>query len=162
MIILFIEILIVCILAMTLSTVIFDERKSRKRSMRIIKLKGYWDGSERRSIDRMNVTLEVKYAVNGSTVGTKGVDISTKGIRLILDEKFEKNTPLRLEIRLPDQTRLIKASGDVVWANESLEDEKIAAKRLFNTGIQFSRFHANDEKRLFDFIHGLPPQNPKQ
>ncbi len=157
MIILAIEGLIILICVMIFSTLIIDEKKNRKRGMRAVKLKGFWNGSDRRTTDRLNITLEVKYFINARVTTSKSMDISTKGIRLLLDEKIEKTTPLGLEIKIPDQSRLIKAAGEVVWAEESIEDEKIAAKRLFNTGIKFSKFQAADEKRLFDFIYSLQP-----
>ncbi|UCD55538.1 MAG: PilZ domain-containing protein [Candidatus Omnitrophota bacterium] len=157
MAILAIESLIILICVMIFSTLIIDEKKHRRREMRAVKLKGFWDGSERRTVDRLNVTLEVKYSVNAKVVISKSADISTKGIRILLDEKIEKTTPLRLEIKIPNQNRIIKADGEVVWSEESIEDEKIAAKRLFNTGIKFSSFQNADEKKLFDFIYNIQP-----
>ena len=151
----FIELLIIAILIMTLSTLIFDERKNRLRDMRVVKLKGYWEGDERRSVGRFNVNLEVKYFTNGIPIYSKSADISTKGIRLLLDEKIQKNTPLRLEIKLPNQRRMIKATGEVVWSAESEEDKDLSAKRLFNTGIKFSKFRDDNKKTLFDFVRAL-------
>ncbi|GAG39662.1 unnamed protein product [marine sediment metagenome] len=158
MIILFIEVLIIIVLAMMFSTLLIDQRKNRAREMRVIKLKGYWDGGERRSTDRLNLSLEVKYSLNGKTDDVKTVDISAKGIRLLMDEKIEKGTAMRLDIKLPGQKRLVKASAAVVWTAESKEDEKFSAKRLFNTGIKFHSFQKNGEKQLFDFIYSLQPQ----
>lgn len=152
---LFIEVLIIIVLVMILSMLIIDERKKRSRNMRVVTLKGYWNGTERRSLMRLNVSLEVKYFTNSKPIYAKSVDISTKGIRLLLDEKIEKGTPLRLEIKLPGEEHLIKARGDVVWTEESIEDEKESAKRLFNTGIQFGKFQNSDDKRLFNFVHSL-------
>jgi len=158
MTILAIEGLIILICVMIFSTLIIDEKKNRKRGMRAVRLKGFWDGGNRRTVDRLNITLEVKYFINARVITSKSRDISTKGIRLLLDEKIEKTTSLRLEIKIPDQSRLIKVVGEVVWTEESGGDEKIAAKRLFNTGIKFSKFRGNtDEKRLFDFIHSKQP-----
>lgn len=157
--ILFIEVLIIIILVMIFSTLIIDQRKNRVKEMHLVRLKGYWSGSERRTVDRLNTILEVRYSVNGKPVEVKSVDISTKGIRLLLDEKFEKGTPLRLAIKLPDQDQLIRANGAVVWAEESLEDEKNSEKRLFNTGIKFNRLGIDAEKRLFDFIYRVQPKS---
>ena len=158
MIVLFIELLIILILAMIFSMLILDQRRNHAREMRIIKLKGYWNGSERRSVNRLNVALKVKYATNGVVNNAESLDISTKGVRLLLDERIEKGTPLRLEIKIPDQDRLVKARGEVVWAGDSTTDESNPAKRLFNTGIKFSKVQNANEKRLFDFIYGLEPQ----
>jgi c-di-GMP-binding flagellar brake protein YcgR len=158
MIILLIEILIIIVLGMILSTVIIDEKNHRSRNMRTVKLKGYWDGSERRSVERLNVSLDIKYFTNGKPIGVQSADISARGVRLLLDEKIGKGTPLRLEIKLPDEERIVKAQGVAVWAEEALEEDNNSQKRLFNTGIKFLRFQDSDEKRLFDFIHNLKTQ----
>lgn len=160
MILLLIQALIVIILAMTLSTVIADERKNRKRNMRSVKLKGFWSGAERRSVDRYNVSLLVKYYMNGTALDVKAKDISSRGIRLLLDEKIENGTSLRLEISLPGKDGVLKGRGKVVWVEEAKEDEATSPKRLFNTGIKFVWFRDSDGKKLFDFIYGLPSRKP--
>ncbi len=156
MIIILIEALMVVVLIMILSTIFIDERKARLRSMRSITLAGYWDGGERRSITRLNITLEVKYFKNSHFGNVQSMDISAKGVRLLLDERLEKETPLRLEIRLPDQDQIVRSGGKVVWVEELVEKEKAAPKRLFNTGIEFFNFRDSDNKRLFDFLHNIP------
>jgi c-di-GMP-binding flagellar brake protein YcgR len=161
MIILAIEGLIIWICIMIFSTLILDEKKKRARQLRTIRLSGYWDGPERREDERLNATLEVKYLVSKNRAAPKisqSKDISSKGIKLLLDEKIDKQTPLALEIKVPDQNRIIKASGEVVWAEEAIEDERRSAKRLFNTGIRISSFREADEKILFDFIRSLKAQ----
>lgn len=158
MIIFLIEILSVFICAMIFSTIIIDERKSKRRALRVVKLDGFWNGEDRRANDRLNVALEVKYCINTKLVTTKSMDISTKGIRLLLDEKIERMTPVQLEIKIPAQNRLIKATGEVVWAKELREREKTSAKRLFNTGIKLFKFQNAGEKKLFDFIYSLRAQ----
>jgi len=156
MIIVVIEALLIVVLAMILSTVFMDERKNRLRNMQAITLDGYWDGGERRSITRLDLTLEIKYFKNGHSGNVQSMDISARGVRLLLDEKLEKETPLRLEIKLPNQVQIVKSGGRVVWVEEIAEDEKAASKRLFNTGIEFFDFRAPDNKRLFDFLHSTP------
>ncbi len=155
MLLILLEGLCVFVLVMILISILMDERKRRERDTHLVKLKGYWDGGNRRSSDRLNVALEVKYSVNGKTFGTKSMDISTKGIRLLLDEKFEKGTCLLLEIHLPNQEHIVKTNGEIVWINESAEDEATSPKRLFNTGIKFFDFHPCEEKRLFEFVSDL-------
>jgi c-di-GMP-binding flagellar brake protein YcgR len=159
MVIFGIEILCVFVLAMILSTVLLEERKRQRQGMRPVRLEGYWKGDERRGSERLNVSLEVKYFINGKTANVKSMDISASGIRLTLDEKMERGTILRLEIKMPGQNRIIKASGEIVWSKEAAEEGK-ATKRLFNTGIKFLKLGKNDEKKLFDFIYSVKPQKP--
>lgn len=152
-----IEILCIFILAMIFSAAVIDERKKNIKNMRPIKMKGYWDGRERRNTDRLNIILEVKYYIDGKIAAIKSVDISAGGIRLLLDEKIERKTVLHLEMKLPNHEHIIKTTGEVVWSKESIEDEKGTAKRLFSTGVKFLKFHKDDEKEFFDFIHSLKP-----
>ena len=147
-----IQILCLGVLAMILACLFTDEKKNRLNNMRIVKLRGYWDGSERRSVERFDIDLPVRYYLNGNSVSAKGADISTKGIRLLLDEKFKKDTHLKLEIKLNGHSHLVRARGRVAWSSEALEESKKAERRLFNTGIKFSSFHDGGEKELFDFI----------
>lgn len=161
MIILGIEVLCVFILAMILSTVILDEKKRRKQNMRPVKLEGYWRKDERRSAERLDASLEVKYFINGKSADVKSVDISAKGIKLTLDEKIEKGVLLRLEIKIPDSGHVVRANGEVAWSREAVEDETASGgKRFFNTGIKFIKVNKTDEKKLFDFIYTLTPQKP--
>ena len=155
MIILAIEVLCVIILGIILMTVIIDEKKNHTRKMRMVKLEGYWSGTERRSTARLNVSLEVKYSINGKISDTRSINISARGVGLLLDEKIKEGTILGLEIKIPREERIVKVTSKVVWSRESPEDEKNSTKRFFNTGLRFFKFQKNDAKRLFDFIHGL-------
>jgi len=144
---------------MTFSAVAIEERKRRKHDMRRVKLKGYWDGQDRRGSNRLDASLAVKYFINGRFGRVRSVDISLKGIKLTLDEKMEKGTLLRLEIKLSENGRIVRGTGKIVWSKESQEDHKESQKRFFSTGIRFIRFEKNSEKELFDFIHQLQSQN---
>lgn len=151
--ILIVEILCVAILVMTLASILIDERRKRRGAMRPVKLKGYWDGANRRSAKRLNIPLDVRYTIGGKSANAKSVDISSSGIRLLLDERAEAEAVLHLEINIPDRGQIIKLRGEVVWSKESIENEKGSAKRLFATGIKFVKSRGDTEKTLFDFIH---------
>lgn len=145
-------------LIMILLTLVIDEKRKRMQNMHLVKLKGYWNGGERRNAIRLNISLEVKLVIDDRIASVKSSDISSGGIRLLLDEKIAEGTSLRLEIKLPAENHLVKTNGEVVWTKESKEDEAISAKRLFNTGIKFFQFQDSGDKRLFNFIHNLPDQ----
>ena len=153
--ILVIEVLCILILGMILSTVIFDELRNRARQMRLVRVSGYWGGKDRRGAERLNITFEVRYFTNGKGLNAKSMDVSTSGIRLVLDEKIAKGTPVRLELKIPDQAKPVKARGEIVWSDEAKDAEKTSPKRLFNTGLKFYALQKADEKRLFDFIDSL-------
>ena len=155
MIYLAIIILTLIILMMILGTLLLDQKRQHEIELHKVMVRGFWDGSNRRTVERINVSLDVKCYANGDAAHTQSVDMSTKGIRLLLDERFERGIPLRLEIRLPVDDYIIKASGEVMWTSESFEDGQKSGKRLFNTGIKFRDLHKTDEKKLFDFINTL-------
>ena len=154
MIIFLIEALCIIILAITLSTLIWDEKLAHRRNMELVKLRGFWDGDERRSTDRLNISLEVHYKTTGRQVSSKSTDISEKGIRLVLDRRFETGTPLTMAIRIPDRDHIVKTTGSVVWVIKNV-DRKNPFKRLFNTGIKFHKFHDSGEEKLFSFLQNF-------
>ncbi len=161
MLILLVEVLCVIVLVMIFSTLLLDERRNRERDLSLIKLKGYWDGDERRTTDRLNVTMEVRYHLNGRSAVSRSMDISTKGIRILLDERIDKGTPIAVTMRIPGKNHLIQASGSIVWSSESKNESNDPNKRFFNTGIKFYSFRDSGERNLFNFIHEMEKIVPK-
>jgi len=160
-VIILIEILLIFILAMIMLTLITDESNHKKRTKHLVKLKDYWDGKERRRVVRHNVSLDVRYSINHAFKNSKASDISSHGLGLVIDEKFERKTPLSVEIVIGENKEPIKAKARVMWSKEAVEEEKHTAKRLFHTGIKFVRFkNASQEKILFDYIRFLEKDLP--
>lgn len=158
-----VELLLITILAMIMFTLVIDETSHRKRARHLVQLKEYWDGKERRVVERHNVTLDVSYSINHTFKNSKTKDISTRGLGLILEEKFEKRTPLSVEIKINGWKELIKAKTSVMWSKEAVEEEKYSSKRLFETGIKFIRFtDTSHEKRLFDYIRSIEKISPHE
>lgn len=158
MIILGVGILCILVLITVLSTVFLDERKKSKDKTRPVILDGFWQGNDRRSTARLNVTLNVRYSVDGKHVHVESVDVSTRGIRLTLDEKFEKGTVLRLEIKLPGSHGAIKALGEIAWSDSARPAHKNPSKRFFTSGIKFVKLDKPGETKLFNFIRSLKPR----
>ena len=158
--IILVELLIILVLLMTIVTLVFDEINHRKRAKHLVKIKEYWNGSERRRVERYNATLDVSYSINHKLKNSKTKDISTHGLGLILEEKLERKTPLLIEIKIDGVKDPIKAKAHVMWSKEAIEDEKYSPKRLFLTGIKFSRFSDSpQEKKLFDYIRTLEKES---
>ncbi len=154
--ILLIEILLIMILAMIMITLIVDERMHLKRMSHMVKLRSYWDGINRRSVMRHNVTLDVAYKLQNNVKVTRCRDISTHGIGLVLDEKLERRSILNLEIKVDAAKDPIKTKAKVMWCKEAFEDEKSGEKRQFHTGFKFLRFQdPRHEKVLFDYIRTI-------
>ena len=158
-----IEILLITVLAMIMVTLVIDETNHRKRTKHLTKLKEYWDGKERRVVERHNVTLDVNYSINHTFKNSKTKDISTRGLGLILEEKFEKRTPLSVEIKIDGGKESIHAKASVMWSKEAVDEEKYSPKRLFETGIKFIRFvDTAHEKKLFDYIRSIEKIPPHE
>lgn len=155
MIIFILEAICILVLIGILVTLVIEEQKKRRRKMQPVKLKGYWHENDRRNVERLNISLDVRYAINGEINKVKSLDVSTEGVRLLLTDRLEKGTPLSLEVKLPDYKNTVKLNGEVIWAEESIADEKKTNKRLFATGIKFSKFHDPDEKKLFTYLYHL-------
>jgi len=150
-----VELLFFAILIMIFSTVINDEIYRRRRASHLVKLKSYWEGKDRRLVERHKANLDVKYSINHDFKGAKTRDVSTCGIGLILDEKFKGNAVLKVEIKLDDEYDPIIARARVMWPKE-LHEAQNSPKRLFDTGLKFIKFYnASQEKRLFDYIREL-------
>lgn len=151
-----IEILIIFILLMIMATLVLDERKHISRMKRLVKLKSYWDGINRRHVVRHNVLLEVEYSVGKKLSISRTKDISTHGIGLLLDEKLSRRTMLDIAIKVDDKIDPIKTRACVMWSQEAVEDEQRSSKRLFHTGLKFMRFaNSQHEKRLFEYIKSI-------
>ena len=94
---------------------------------------------ERRKYVRLETSVEVKYTVIGKpgTVNVFSKNISAGGLCLIVKEGLDVNTPLQLELRIPDLKDPIRALGRIVW-QKSFEDAEGQPQVGFNTGIEFT------------------------
>lgn len=155
--VLILEVLIILVLVTIMATLIIDEQKHRRRMRHLVKVKTYWDGINRRCAVRHNVQLEVNYSRDQNSVKiTRTRDISTHGIGLALDEKFMRKTPLCLDINIPGSNEPIKTHALVMWSKEMQSDDSENGKRLFHTGLKFTRFlNVNHEKKLFEYIKSI-------
>ncbi|MCK4462922.1 MAG: PilZ domain-containing protein [Candidatus Omnitrophica bacterium] len=158
-----IELLLITVLAMIMLTIVIDETNHRKRARHLVRLKEYWDGKERRVVERCDVILDVNYSINHNFKNSKSKNISTRGLGLILEEKLERRTPLTIEVKIDSMKEFIKAKASVMWSKEAVDEEKYSPKRLFETGIKFTRFaDAAHEKRLFDYIRSIEKNSPHE
>lgn len=94
---------------------------------------------ERRRYIRLNTSVEVKYTVIGKpgTIRVFSKNISAGGICIIIEEKLEKDTPLQLEIVIPDLKEPIRALGRVVWQRR-VEPADEQSRTYLDTGIEFT------------------------
>ncbi len=94
---------------------------------------------ERRKYVRLEASVKVKYTVIGKpgTIKVFSKNISAGGLCLLLDEQLAVDTPLQLEIKIPDLKGSIRAIARVVWQKD-FESAGAEPKVYFTTGIEFT------------------------
>ncbi len=94
---------------------------------------------ERRKYLRLEASVKVKYTVIGKpgTIKVFSKNISAGGLALLLDEQLAIDTPLQLQIKLPDLKASIRAIAQVVWQKD-FESAGVEPKVHFTTGIEFT------------------------
>ena len=94
---------------------------------------------ERRRFIRLEASVKVKYTVIGKpgTIKAFSKNISAGGLCLLLDVQLAVDTPLQLEIKIPDLKNPIHAIARVVW-QKGFESAGAEPKVHFTTGIEFT------------------------
>lgn len=94
---------------------------------------------ERRKYVRLNTQAQIRYTVIGKpgTIKVTSKNVSAGGICAIVSEQLAEDTPLQLEIDIPDLNEPIHALGRVVW-QKKVEAAKNKSKTCFDTGIEFT------------------------
>lgn len=90
---------------------------------------------ERRQYLRLQATVEVKYTVIGKPGEYKvaSKNFSAGGLCIITNEQLAADTPLQLEIKIPDLKDNIRALARVVWQQKFSHQET-----YYNTGVEFT------------------------
>ena len=76
---------------------------------------------------RISVIMDLRILVFNSDVE----NIGAGGLRVLLQERLESTTPVKLEVFPIDKEFCLKCNGDIIWSSENQE------KRSFDTGIRF-------------------------
>lgn len=94
---------------------------------------------ERRKYVRLKATVAVKYTVIGKPGEVKvfSKNIGAGGLCITTEEQLTVDTPLQLELKIPDLKNPIRALGRVVW-QKRFETAGEEPKIYFNTGIEFT------------------------
>jgi c-di-GMP-binding flagellar brake protein YcgR len=86
---------------------------------------------------------------------TQSRDISEGGVRLILWDRFENGTLLKLKFLLPGFNRIIVATGQIVWTQEvATVDAK--TKKTYDAGIEFIYVDSEDRKKITEYVSYAP------
>ena len=155
------ELIFILVLIFVLIILITEEAKIKRSKVTSGAVKEYWDGRERRKSMRIDTSLFVRYSLKKKHHIRNGQmkDISSGGMRLILNEKFVEGTLLLLEFDLPNTKATIGIKGKVVWSSGKFNERDELGRRLFQTGIQFVNIKSEDNNRLINYITKIA-ENP--
>ncbi|MFC1577051.1 PilZ domain-containing protein [Candidatus Omnitrophota bacterium] len=157
--ILAIQSVIVFILFLILLLIYRDEWEIRRKIRSIALLEKYWDGRERRRYVRLDTEVEMRYKEivkkGRSAGGARGVDISDKGMRLLVDKKMENGTLLDLSFAASKASGPIRVLGSVVWCNEAKDKEDLRDKKLFHVGLRITDIREPSRGLFADYIKTL-------
>ena len=118
----------------------------------------YWsdDFPERRQQQRVYMTMSVQYRgirqANNSVVNAISRDISTGGVRLLVNEFISVFTRLVLEIAVPSAPKPVRVVSKIAWVRKRPYGEQ------YEVGAQFVEMSEEDRRGVTDFIERSVPR----
>ncbi len=115
-----------------------------------------WAGINTRKAVRVSFecTVVVKKAGANLVFHSSTENISIGGVCVILEKELLRNTPVELELVLPDDLPAVRCSGKVRWSAK--RNEYISKKSSqFDTGIEFIEISDQDRSRIKHIIDEL-------
>lgn len=152
------EVIIILVLIAGLAIVIIEERRVKKLKIPKGAVREYWNGRERRQSMRIDTALIVKYSLEEKQhmkPNGRMRDLSSGGMRLLVNEKLKEGVLLLLEFDIPNTKDVIAAEGRVIWADGGFTERNEIGQRIFQTGIQFINIKSNDKDRLASYIEKI-------
>lgn len=110
---------------------------------------------DKREFPRLSFSVFIGCEITGRidtiivTVPSK--DINPGGIRVMLFDKFEEGTLLKLKFLIPGDEDFITATGQIVWINAVFGDN-VNLKKTYDAGIKFIYIDSSDRKRITNYI----------
>lgn len=117
----------------------------------------FWILRERRKYVRFKKETKIRYHLlhkPSAFTQSKTADISRKGLSLLTYEKLRSKDWLNLEIELPNFSRPVRLTGQVVWTKD-LQKQDDQGRRLFYVGIKFSKIKPEFEAMLLTHLNTL-------
>ena len=109
---------------------------------------------EPRRYVRLPIRTEVAYVVlpSGTTLETQTRDISSTGMRLVLDHALAPGTQLQVAVALPGVENPVNAIAEVVWSQEEHMSGKAEQHRSVQVGIRCTEISPQDQQVLNEAI----------
>ncbi len=121
------------------------------------RLRRIWLKAERRCAPRYRLNWAVKYQRSNGDGPASGKtrDVSQTGAALIVREKLEPGSLIRLELLAPENLAPVHVSCKVIWVRPvPPKDHAHSEERLFFMGIQFEEGNPTAQRWL---VQALPP-----
>lgn len=103
---------------------------------------------ERRRFVRYELNTDIMYQFLNDPLKThkgKAVDLSSGGMKLILDKRTEEGSHLKIVLILPGETEAIEIQGEVVWVHDNKDGN-------FSVGMLFTVLKEEDKDKIWQFI----------
>lgn len=103
---------------------------------------------EKREFVRCVLNAQVKYRLKTHPETEKiclSADISGVGLKVIQNEKLEKDVELEVWFNLPNDPEQIFAKGIVAWCRQTVEI-------LYEVGIEFTRIKEQDRDKICSYV----------
>ena len=111
---------------------------------------------ERRQYIRLDTRLKIYYRIlqhSPVPTSTETLDISGGGIRIFLNEPLKIETPLEMEIFLPNDTKPIRCQGKLVWVEEfSIYQGAKEERKELEGGVEFTHITPDEQNRIIQYV----------
>jgi len=103
---------------------------------------GEWDGLNRRRAVRAQVPYTIHiFSAKGKPIATYTEDLSTGGIRVVVQKKLAMSDPVDLKIYIGDE--FVRCPGKVAWIKEKTSSV-LDGVIFYDAGIEFSGLKDSD------------------
>ena len=134
-----------------------EERRFRRRIAHGLANK-FWILRERRRFVRFKEGMKIRYNLlqhkSSNLIPSKTTNVSRRGLCLLTYEKLKVKDWLNLEIELPDFSKPITLTGQVLWVKD-LQSHDAQGRRLFYMGIRLSKIKPEFEAMLLTHLNTL-------
>lgn len=114
------------------------------------------DFPEKRKFERINTTMSVQYRgirqASDSVISAISRDISTGGVRLLVNEFISVFTRLVLEIAVPSSPKPVRAVSKVAWVRKRPYGEQ------YEVGVEFMDMPDEGRRGICDFVERSVPR----
>lgn len=118
----------------------------------------YWKAEvpERRQYPRVNTTMSIQYRgirqASDSIMGAIARDISSGGIRVLVNEFVSVFTRLVVEVAIPSTPKPVRVISKVAWIQKRPHGEQ------YEVGMQFLDMAEEDRRNICEFVKRSTPK----